>query len=223
MKQENEQQLIYGTGNPAKVQAMKRWLCGLPVTLTDLNEAAAKFDVILPRVEEIGKTPLENARVKSSAYYECFQRPVFSCDSGLYLWNYETGEMLPEELQPGIFVRGREKRRYTDEELILHYIDLVKRYGPLKARYQNVISLILPGGQCFESTDESLWGDFFLLTDTPHSKKISGFPLDSISIQIKSGKYYYDLEGNIQDDVAAGDGFRHFFEKVINTAFWRDE
>ena len=44
--------------------------------------------------------------------------PVFSCDSGLYLWNHETGEMLPDEEQPGIHVRGRGEIRLSDDELI---------------------------------------------------------------------------------------------------------
>ncbi len=37
----------------------------------------------IPQVEEDGQTPLENARQKALAYYQAFQIPVFSCDSGL--------------------------------------------------------------------------------------------------------------------------------------------
>ena len=33
MKQQSEIQIIYGTGNPAKLLAMKRWLEPLPVSL----------------------------------------------------------------------------------------------------------------------------------------------------------------------------------------------
>lgn len=214
MNEQNSTRIIYGTGNPAKLLGMKRWLADLPVSLIDLKEAAKRSGKEPPVVDEVGNSPLENARLKAKAYYDCFRMPVFSCDSGLYLWNYETGRMLPEELQPGICIRGRGEKRYTDEELLSHYIGLVKQHGPIMARYQNAICLILSEEQSFESADESLWGEAFLLTDVPHSKRVPGFPLDSISLEIKTGKYYYDLEGDSQDDVASGLGFQKFFRNI---------
>ena len=39
---------------------------------------------------------------------------------------------------------------------------------------------------------------------------------DSISVDIKSGRYYYDMEDERQDVVAADQGFKEFFEVVIN-------
>ena len=67
-------------------------------------------------------------------------------------------------------------------------------------------------GRRYESMDESLWGAAFLFTDRPHPKRIEGFPLDSISLDIASGKYFYDLEGNVQDVVAAETGIAEFFQ-----------
>lgn len=205
-------ELIYGTGNPAKLSFMKRALCGLPFEIIGLAQAARERNAALPEIDENGKDPLENARIKASAYFQLFERPVFSCDSGLYLWNYDTGEMLPEKLQPGIHVRGRGERRLTDKELIQHYTELVKRHGTILARYKNGICLIADKEHIYEEAGEELWGEPFLLTDTPHRKSIPGFPLDSISIQIASGKYYYDLETGALDDVAEKKGFRKFFE-----------
>lgn len=208
-------ELIYGTGNPAKLNAMKRMLKGLPYEIVSLTEAAEMNGAVLPEIEESGKDPLENAGIKARAYYDLFERPVFSCDSGLYLWNYETGEMLPEMLQPGIHVRGRGRRRLTDQDLIDYYTGLVKRNGTILARYKNGICMIMDRYHIYESMEEDLWGDPFLLTDKPHAKMIPGFPLDSISIHISSGKYYYDLEGDSQDAVAAEKGFRKFFENCL--------
>ena len=210
-------ELIYGTGNPAKLKFMRRALAGLPCEIIDLTEAALKMNVALPEIKERGKDPLENARIKATAYFNLFERPVFSCDSGLYLWNYETGEMLPEKLQPGIHVRGRGDRRLTDEELIQHYTELVKKQGTILARYKNGICIVVDKEHVYEGMGEELWGEPFLLTDTPHRKMIPGFPLDSISIQIASGKYYYDLDTDAQDDVAAEKGFRKFFENCLGT------
>ena len=215
-------ELIYGTGNQAKIQFMKRSLEGLPIEIIGLKEAAAKYSISLPEVEENGSTTLENASLKAHAYYECFKKPVFSCDSGLYLWNAKTGRMLPEEEQPGICVRGRREKRYTDDELIEHYTGLVKKYGSVMARYQNGICFVWDKEHIFESMEESLGGESFLLTDIPHKKRVEGFPLDSISVQISSGKYYYDLGEDLQDDIAGESGFRQFFQKICeNNLFVR--
>lgn len=216
-----KKELIYGTGNPAKLQAMRRTLAGLPCQLVGLGQAAGREGLALPEIEENGDSPLENARLKAGVYYDLFQKPVFSCDSGLYLWNQETGKMLPKELQPGIHVRGRGEKRLTDEELIERYTGLAREYGPVLARYKNGICLIMDREHIYESMDETLWGEAFLFTDKPHARRVPGFPLDSISIDISSGKYYYDLEGDSQDSVAAESGFRRFFEDVLLCGFSR--
>ncbi len=49
----------------------------------------------------------------------------------------------------------------------------------------------------------------------PHEIVKEGFPLDSLSIDISTGKYYYDLQSNALDQVAVEDGFLMFFEKVL--------
>ncbi|MDE6202359.1 MAG: hypothetical protein K2G19_02650, partial [Lachnospiraceae bacterium] len=115
-------EIIYGTGNQAKIAYMERALEGLPLHITGLAQAAAARGISLPDVEETGVTPLENARLKGECYFNLFRSPVFSCDSGLFLWNHETGEALPREEQPGVCVRGRGEERLSDEELLAHYI-----------------------------------------------------------------------------------------------------
>ena len=42
-----------------------------------------------------------------------------------------------------------------------------------------------------------------------------GFPLDSLSIDIKSGKYYYDLPEEELEQMDVEDGFLKFFEEII--------
>ncbi len=206
--------LIYGTGNPAKLESMKRTLQGLPFEIISLTQAAEEEGISILPIQETGDTPLENAQIKAETYYALFKKPVFSCDSGLYLWNYETNQMLPEEEQPGIHIRGRGDRRFTDEELITHYTELVQKYGSILARYRNGICLIIDEEHIYKSMGEDLWGEPFLLSDKPHEKRIPGFPLDSISLEISSGKYYYDLEDAAQDVVAAENGMRKFFKEL---------
>ena len=75
-------QLLYGTGNPAKLEAMRKRLSTLGIEVVGLKEIVNKTETI-PDVIEDGKTPLENARKKELAYRESRKMPVVSCDSGL--------------------------------------------------------------------------------------------------------------------------------------------
>lgn len=62
---------------------------------------------------------------------------------------------------------------------------------------------------------EDLWGKPFLMTDTPHPKKVEGFPLDRISLDFETGKYFYDLRGNSQDSLVSQEGFASFFRNFM--------
>mgnify|MGYP002511877554 CR=1 FL=1 len=210
----NHMEIIYGTGNSAKISYMQRALKALPLEIVGVKQAADKKSLTLPEVEETGRTPFENARQKAQEYYRLFHSPVFSCDSGLYLWNHTTGQPLAEEKQPGVHVR-RIGGRYTDDELLAHYITLVREYGPIRARYKSAICLIWDEELWTESMDESLWGQPFLLADKPHVKRVEGFPLDSISLDIKTGRYFYDMEKDSQDDLVSERGFAQFFEDFL--------
>ncbi len=201
-------EIIYGTGNAAKIAYMERALEGLPLRMIGLKAAAKAKGILLPEIEETGNTPLENARLKAETYFRLFKSPVFSCDSGLYLWNDLAGELLPEEQQPGICVRGRGQRRLSDDELLKHYQGLVKKYGQLRGRYKNAVSLIWNENIREESM---VWGEPFLFTDIPHRKRVEGFPLDSIALDLKTKKYFYDIEENFQDKLVSDGSFRHFF------------
>ena len=196
--------LLYGTGNPAKLEAMRRRLAGLDFEIAGLKDMEKEA----PQVPEDGRTPLENARQKALAYHKFYGIPVFSCDSGLYF------EGLPEELQPGVHVRTVGGRYLTDQEMLEYYGSLAKKYGGLKARYRNAICLVVDREHVYESMDESLASDYFLLTGIPHSGiQHRGFPLDSLSVDIKTGKYFYDLEEEQVDQVAVEDGFLEFFRR----------
>lgn len=208
-------EIIFGTGNDAKIAYMERALRDFPFRITGLRQAAQERGILLPQVEETGLSVLENARLKAESYFAVFERPVFSCDSGIYLWNQNTGLPLPSEEQPGLYVRGRRAKRIGDEELLEYHIHLVKKYGSIRARYQNAICLIWDRETRAESMEESLWGEPFLLTDLPHAKRVEGFPLDSISLEYKTQKYFYDLGENSQDRLVSHDGFASFFRDFL--------
>lgn len=104
---------------------------------------------------------------------------------------------------------------FTDEEMLEYYSGLAKKYGDLKARYRNGICLVLDEEHIYESMDESMASEFFLLTSIPHSRILhKGFPLDSLSVDIETGKYFYDLDGEEMDQLAVEDGFLNFFQRL---------
>lgn len=105
--------LLYGTKNPAKVEAMRKRLEVLNIEIISFYSSELKgLCKKIPDVPEEGKTPLENARQKAKAYYQAFGIPVFSCDSGLYI------EELPDKLQPGVHVRTINGKYLSDEEML---------------------------------------------------------------------------------------------------------
>lgn len=197
--------LLYGTSNPAKLTSMRRRLTTLNIELVGLKDLNKQ----IPTVTEDGTTPLANARKKATAYFSAFRIPVFSCDSGLYIENF------PEELQPGVHVRTVNGKYLTDEEMIAHYSSLAQKYGDLKAAYRNAICFVKDESSIYEAMDKSMESEPFIITSTPHKIINKGFPLDSLSIDIKTGKYYNDLDPSRLDTVAVEDGFLEFFRKVF--------
>jgi len=200
--------LLYGTGNPAKLSAMKSRLEQLDIELIGLNDLKAEGKTI-PHIVENGNTPLENAKLKALAYYEAFRIPVFSCDSGLYFDN------VSDEVQPGIHVRNVNGKCLSDDEMIDYYSGLAKRYGKLVARYRNAICFVMDEKHIYEAMEPNMESEKFILTDKPHSTKKEGFPLDSISLDIRTSKYYYDLPEDKLEQVAVEDGFLEFFKRVL--------
>lgn len=200
--------ILYGTGNPAKLTAMRKRLEALHmeiIGLRDLNRA-------IPEVPETGKTPLENARQKAAAYYKTFQIPVFSCDSGLYFDN------VPDDVQPGVHVRNVNGKQLSDEEMLSYYSGLAEKYGGLTARYKNAICFVMDKNHIFEAMEPSMESERFIISSKPHKNGIikKGFPLDCLSVDIKTGKYYYDLAEEELDKVAVEDGFLEFFRRVLS-------
>lgn len=197
--------ILYGTTNNAKLQAMKNTVETLGVEIVGLND----MDYEIPDVNENGNTPLQNAEIKALAYYEAFRMPVISCDSGLYF-----DEVKAEE-QPGIHVRRVNGKELSDDEMINYYASLAEKYGgEITGRYRNAIYFILDENPHYSSMDLSIATEPFIMRSEPHTKRVEGFPLDSLSVDIKSGKYYYDLEVK-EVSTSTADGTRRFFIEIL--------
>lgn len=202
-------QLLFGTGNQAKLSAMKSRLEKIGIELIGLNDLRAEGKSI-PEVLENGNTPLENAKLKALVYYKAFQIPVFSCDSGLYF------DHVPDEVQPGVHVRNVNGKCLSDKEMMEYYAGLVRKYGNLVAQYRNAICFVMDEKHIYEAMEPSMYSEKFILTDKPYSEiRKKGFPLDSMSIDMKTNRYYYELAEEELAQFDVEDGFLQFFRKVL--------
>jgi 8-oxo-dGTP diphosphatase len=198
-------EIVYGTYNPAKFSSMKSCVSDLDITIVKLSDINSN----LVEADETGSTPLENAREKALNYYRQIRRPVFSCDSGLYFEGVLSSE------QPGVKARRVNGKRLNDDEMIEHYSGLAKKYGgKLVAYYKNAISLVMDENNIIEYEEDDICSDKFYIVDTPHSERTKGFPLNSLSIEIESLKYYNDI--TVRKNNKVGEGFYNFFKRLIN-------
>lgn len=193
--------ILYGTSNQAKVEHMRFMLRDLPIEVLGLR------DVNLNAVEVIedGDTPVENAIKKAKAYYKAFNMPVFACDSGLYLDGFR------DEAQPKVNIRRRNGRKLDDEEMILHYSGLAQNNGgEVLAWYRNAICLMKSEEQCVTYEGADIASERFIISEKPYPKRREGFPLDSLSVQVHSGKYYMETD-SFREDKEMAEGFKRFF------------
>lgn len=200
--------LLYGTANPAKLRHMQEMLEGMGLTIVGLHEVERTGE---EEVEETGGSPLDNAWIKAEAYYRSTGLPVFSCDSGLYLEGVAPGE------QPGVRVRRVGGKVFCDEEMIGYYAGLAAKYGgQLRARYRNAIALILDGGTSFAYDGDDIASQPFQLVSEPHPLRNPGYPLDTISVDPSTGKYFIERERERYGmENAITLGYRGFFERSL--------
>jgi len=198
--------LIYGTYNPSKVKSMIKKLEGLDIEIKGLE----CLNLELQEAEESGKEPLDNAREKALTYYKQLRKPVFSCDSGLYF------DDVSEEDQPGVFIKRINGNSLTYKEMLDYYSKLAAKYGgKLTAYYKNSICLVMDEKNIFEHDGEDIQSEKFYIIDKPHVNYQEGFPLDSLSVEMKSMRYYYDLEEEESENLNMMNGFRDFFRKSL--------
>lgn len=200
-------QLVYGTTNKSKIHFMKRRIEPLGVEILSLNNVSVPYIDI----DETGNSPLENAKIKALSYYNVLKMPVFSCDSGLYI------DGIDDKRQPGVHVRNVNGNRLNDDDMIVYYADLAAEFGGrMTARYQNAICLVMNELEIYEYMGKDIASEPFYIVSIPHEKRRDGFPLDSLSIHIESGQYYYEIGNNGEKYSDSDDGFAAFFQKVLD-------
>ena len=112
-------------------------------------------------------------------------------------------------------VRTVNEKYLSDGEMLAYYSGLAQKYGDLTARYQNAICFVRDREHVYEAMEKSMESKPFILTSKPHSFRKKGFPLDSLSLEPETGKYFYDLEDGELAELAVEDGFLEFFRKYL--------
>ena len=171
--------VLFATNNPAKVRNYKEKLLEHGIELITLKDLVFNIPV-----EENGKNAIENAYIKARTYYDELNIPTIGMDNNLFI------EDIPDELQPGLFVRRVGGKELNDDEMIEHYTTLVSKFGgKLKARW--VYGMVLISN---DKIYKYSWNyDDFYLVDKVNKKRNPGYPLDSISIDMKQNKYFVDM------------------------------
>ena len=174
--------VLFATGNPSKAKRFSKGLLDKGIEVITLKDIEKDIEI-----NEDGKNAIENAIIKAKAYAEVVDMPVFAMDDNLYLEN------VPEEKQPGVFVRRVNGKRLTDEEMLQHYTGLVKepgKEGKLDCKWVYGMAVINEKKEISTYTWEK--GGFYFVEKI--SDKIrAGYPLDSISINKKLNKYFTDI------------------------------
>ncbi len=171
--------VLFATTNPAKVKKYKKALEEKGIELITINDLNFKLDI-----NENGKNAIENAYIKAKSYYDATNITTIGMDDNLFI------DKLPEEKQPGTYVRRINGKELNDDEMIEYYTNLVKEYGgKLTAKW--VYGIVIYNGK--ESKEFSWNKDHFYLVDTPCKRRNPGYPLSSISVMPECNKYFVDL------------------------------
>lgn len=174
--------ILFATGNQSKARRFSTKLLEKGIEVLSLKDLEIKLDV-----EEDGKDAIENALIKARACYKKKHMPIIGMDDSLYLEN------VPEDKQPGLYVRRINGKTLSDDEMLEYYTDLVKRYGidgRINCKWIYGLAVINEKGE--EST--YTWSkDNFYIVDTVSDKINPGYPLNSISKYKGIDKYFTDM------------------------------
>ena len=174
--------IIFATGNPTKAKRFSNGLAKHDIEVISLKDLDLKLDV-----DESGNNAIENALKKARACFEKTKMPTIGMDDTLYLEN------VPADKQPGLFVRRVNGKTLNDEEMIEHYLNLVKEYGidgKLNSKWIYGLAVINENGG--ESTYTWHKDDFYMV-DTKSSIINPGYPLNTISKYKGIDKYFTEV------------------------------
>ena len=181
--------VLFATENESKARRFRKGLLENNIEIITINDIDKKVNI-----EENGNDAVENALIKANAYAKTQELPVFAMDDNLYI------EDIPEDKQPGMYVRRVNGKRLNDNEMIEYYSNLAHQYGKdgkLTCKWVYGI-VVIKNGKEFTYT----WNkEDFYIVDKPSDKINPGYPLDTISINKKLNKYFTDITEDDKKDI----------------------
>ena len=179
--------IIVGSGNPAKVNEVKRYLCDLPVVFT------AKSDSDLGiTIDETAETFEGNVRAKLEGFSSATKLPVMAADGGM--------EIPALNNWPGVRTRrmGSDERK-TDDEMVAILQEKINALPEDKRQFciVDVWGFMVPGSKPILARGE-LEG---VLLAEPDARYEPGFPLRKFWWIPKFNKHFYDLTESEHDEV----------------------
>ncbi|BCN31271.1 non-canonical purine NTP pyrophosphatase [Anaeromicropila herbilytica] len=181
-------EILVGTSNLNKVGDIEKILKGTNVNILSSNDVNISLNV-----QESGATPIQNATIKALAYHRETGLIVTSMDSGLYFYGMPKDDCR----QPGIYVRRVNGKELTDEEMIEHYSEIASlNGGSIRCSYYTGFSIVIDENHIYEYMDDDETAEVysFLIVDKPHRNRTPGWPLNSLSVDERTGKYYMDMD-----------------------------
>lgn len=196
-------EILFATGNKSKAKRFTKGLLANDIKVLTLEDVNINIEV-----EENGTTAIENALIKARDYAKETNLPVFAMDDTLYLEN------VPEDKQPGMYVRRVNGKRLTDEEMIEYYSNLAKEYGTnglITGRWIYGMALISNGHEYTYTWSK----ENFYITSTPSKIINPGYPLNTISINIKLNKYFTEITE--EDKLLVQEDESHVVDFLVNS------
>lgn len=175
-------QILFATSNESKSKRFSEGLLKNNIEVLNLKDLNIKLED-----KEDGKTAIENALIKAREGYKKSGMTTIGMDDTLYLEN------VPEEKQPGLFVRRVNGKTLTDEEMIEHYINLVKKYGNngrINCKWIYGLAIVNEKG---EENTYTWCKDNFYMVDIKSNIINHGYPLNSISKYKIIDKYFTEI------------------------------
>lgn len=196
--------VLFATENESKAKRFRDELLKNDIKMLTVNDISEKIEVV-----ENGNNAIENAILKAKAYAKKINMPIFAMDDNLFI------EGIPEDKQPGMYVRRVNGKRLTDKEMIEYYSSLAHQYG----NNGKLVSRWLYGMAVINNNEVSTYSwsnhDFYLI-DKVSSNIKPGYPLDSISIDKDLNKYVCDItrEEKIKENKSDSDVIAFLIEKL---------
>lgn len=175
-------QILFATTNKSKINDFKEKLFKYNIEVLSLEDLNIKIDV-----NENGKSAIENALLKVRACKKHTNLPIIGMDDSLYL------EGVPENIQPGLYVRRVSGKTLNDEEMIDYYTSIVKKYG-INGRIDCkwVYGFALIDADRKEYT-YSWYIDNYYMVKKPSNIIKPGYPLNSITKYKENNKYFDEI------------------------------